>query len=450
MLRSRCRYCIGGVGLRMGPMDLEELLLRIALAFGVGLLIGLERGWHAREGKPGSRAAGVRTFSIAGLLGGITAAVALSPEGTLSTGGGIVLGAAFVAFAGVVTVFGRDANRASQSVSATTTVVALLTFMLGAYALVGNVYVVAAAAVAATGILVIREELHGWVRSITLAELRSGLILLAMTFIVLPLLPDRSVGPFGGVNLREIWIIAIVLAAISFAGYIAVKVVGAHQGVLLASAIGGLVSSTAVTFTNARRALAGEGPPRLLAAGAALATAVSFGRVAVIVAVLKPAMLSMIAPAMLGASAAASAFALVRVRFAAAGTPEQKPVHFRNPFGFLPVVGMALAMGVLVLVGRLVYDAFGSLGTIAAAFTMGLFDVDAMTVSLTRLVPEPLDVRPATWAILTGVASNTFSKAVIGSVLARGTFAIELIAMSVASVVVGWLVVLLTLYIAPA
>lgn len=431
-------------------MDLEEQLTRFALAFGVGLLAGLERGWRAREGRPGSRAAGVRTFTLAGLLGGVVGALATGSDGALTTGGGILLGAAFIAFAAAITVFSRDENKATQSYSATTVVAALLTFMLGAYALIGNLYVVAAAAVAATGILVVREELHEWVRKITQSELQSGLVLLAMTFIVLPLLPDRPVGPLGGVNPREVWLIAIVLAAVSFAGYVAVKLMGARRGVLLSAAVGGLVSSTAVTFTNARRARAAEGSMRLLAAGVALATAVSFLRVTVITAVLKPGLVPLIAPALVAGAAVASAFAVVRARLRSAKAEEEEPVHFRNPFGFLPVVGMALSMGVLIVVGRLIYSAFGAIGAISGAAAMGLFDVDAMVVSMTQLVPQSLDLHAGTYAILTGVASNTISKVVIGSLMGRGAFGMQIIAMSVASVVAGWLVLLLTLSVSGA
>ena len=149
---------------------------------------------------------------------------------------------------------------------------------------VGDMRVAAAAAVATAGLLALREKLHGWVKAITWPELRSGLVLLAMTFIALPIVPDDPIGPFGGVNPREVWLIAIVLAGVSFLGYAAVKYFGARHGMLLAAAAGGLVSSTAVTLANARRAAAGEGSPRLLAAGVAVATAVSFLRVLAIVA----------------------------------------------------------------------------------------------------------------------------------------------------------------------
>ena len=145
-----------------------------------------------------------------------------------------------------------------------------------------------AAAVAAAGLLAIREELHGLVAKISWPELRSGLLLLAMTFIALPIMPGDPIGPFGGVNPREVWIIAIVLARASFNGYVAVNYLGASRGVLLAAAAGGLVSSTAVT---ARRAAVHEGPLELLAAGVSVATAVSFLRVFAIAAALQPRLL---------------------------------------------------------------------------------------------------------------------------------------------------------------
>jgi uncharacterized membrane protein (DUF4010 family) len=426
-------------------MDIEELLSRVALAFGIGLLIGLERGWHKRKARPGSRSAGVRTFAISGLLGGIVGAIAQGSDNGLGTGGAILLGTAFMAYAAVITTFGLDENRAAKTFSATTTIAALLTFMLGAYALIGDVRIAAACAVAAAGILMVRETLHAWVAKITLVELESGLVLLAMTFIALPIVPDRAMGPFGGVNPRQVWLIAIVLAAVSFAGYIAVKLLGERRGVLMAAATGGLISSTAVTLANARRAAAGEGSPRLLAAGAALATAVSFVRVAVIVAVLKAPLVPLIAPSLLVGAIVAAGFAIVATYWRSAQNDEQNAVQFRNPFRFWSVVGMAVLMGALIVIGGLIYQTFGAIGAITGAAAMGLFDVDAMTVSMTRLVPRPLDLHGAAFAILAGVASNVLGKVAIGALVGRGWFALATAVVSVASILAGWLTLLMTL-----
>jgi len=292
-------------------MDLEQLLSRLAVALGIGLLIGVERGWKSRAVTPGQRAAGVRTFALCGLLGGIVAALAYA-SGT-AVGAGLVLGFGFAVYAAVIAVFERDADRAAGSYSATTIIAALLTFVLGAYAVAGDVRVAAATVVVATAILAAREDIHVWVGRITWPELRSALVLLAMTFVVLPVVPDTPIGPFGGVNPREVWLIAIVLAGASFLGYGAVKAFGAERGVLLASLAGGLVSSTAVTLSSARRAAAGEGAPRLLAAGVAIATAVSFLRVIAIVTVLKPVLLVLVAPALLAALLVAVLYAIASV-----------------------------------------------------------------------------------------------------------------------------------------
>jgi len=417
--------------------ELELLISRMALACGIGLLIGLERGWRARDASPGSRTAGIRTFAIAGLLGGVAGAIARGSGSELNIAGALLIGVAFASFATVFTIFSRDENRAAKKYSATTVIAGLLTFMLGVYALVGSVLVAAATAVAATGVLVVREDLHEWVRKITLAELQSVLVLLAMTLIALPILPDRAFGPWGGVNPREVWIIAIVLAAISFGGFVAIRALGERRGVLVAGALGGLVSSTAVLFANARSAAAGHGSARLLAAGGALATAVSFVRVAAIVAVLSPPLLSIAGPPLLLAAVAALGFCVIAAGWRGTAVSVQPTVRFRNPFGFLAVIGMAASMGVVMLVGRVFSERYGASGATTTAAITGLFDVDAMTVSISRLSPDTLSAEVAGLAILVGVASATVGKIAIAAIIGRGWFAGAIGLMSLLCVTAG-------------
>jgi uncharacterized membrane protein (DUF4010 family) len=413
-------------------MDIQDLLVRFGVALGIGLLIGLERGWRAREAEAGGRTAGIRTFAITGLLGGVLGALAQA-LGSASGAGGLLLGFGFAAYAAAMTVFCRDENRQTGSFSATTAVASMVTFALGSYALVGDLRIAAAAGVATAGLLAMREDLHGWVAGITWPELRSVLVLLAMTFIVLPIVPDDPVGPFGGVNPRQVWVIAIVLAGVSFFGYAAVKYLGASHGVLLAAAAGGLVSSTAVTATNARRAAAGEGSPRLLAAGVALATAISFARVAAIVAVLNPRLLALIAPPLAAAAVVAAGLALVWAYWRTEGDQDFQTVEFRNPFGFWSVVGFAVLLGAVIVIGRFLGESLGATGAVVGAAALGLADVDAVTVSMARLAPQPLSVQSASYAILAAVASNTLTKLAIGAAIGRGWFAVDVAAMSLAS-----------------
>jgi uncharacterized membrane protein (DUF4010 family) len=260
-------------------------------------------------------------------------------------------------------------------------------------------------------LLASREELHGWVEKITWPELRSAVVLLAMTFIGLPILPDSALGPFGGVNPREVWLIAIVLASVSFLGYVAVKYFGARRGLLLAAAAGGVASSTAVTIANARRAAAHEGSPRLLAAGVAVASAIMFLRVVGIVAALKPELLALVAPALLAAALTAMGFA-----------------------------GAWIKLG----------EVFGATGAVAGAIVVGLVDVDAVTVSMVRLTPDTLGRAHAVLAVLAAVASDTVSKIAIGAAIGRGWFAADLAAMASGCLAVGGVVAWLTFaFLAP-
>jgi uncharacterized membrane protein (DUF4010 family) len=417
--------------------ELGTLMSRVGLACGIGLLIGLERGWRTRNASPGSRTAGVRTFAISGLLGGVVGALARGTAAQLDVAASLLIGLAFASFAAVFTLFTRDENQAAHKFSATTAVAGLLTFLLGVYALFGNMLVAAGTAVAATGVLIVREDLHEWVKKITLAEFQSVLVILAMTLIALPVVPDRALGPGGGVNPREIWIIAIVLAAISFGGFVAIRALGERRGVLVAGALGGIVSSTAVLFANARAAASGQGSVRILAAGVTLATAVSFLRVTAIVAALNPALLVIAGPPLMAAIVAAGLFCVVSINWRDGATKAQPRVEFRNPFGFLSVVGMAASMGVVMLIGGVVTARFGASGAATTAAVTGLLDVDAMTVSMARLSPASLSISDAAIAILIGVASATLGKIAIAAVIGRGRFALAIGGMSLLCVAAG-------------
>jgi uncharacterized membrane protein (DUF4010 family) len=415
----------------------EALLSRIALSFGIGLLIGLERGWNTREMRPGSRVAGIRTFGITGLLGGLVAALA-APDGLpLSVAGALLLGLVLATFTAVFVAFSRNAANADGNHSATGTIAALLTFVLGAYAVLGSPGIAAAAAVSATGVLAFREGIHRWVARITRSELESGLALLAMSFIALPIIPDRAVGPFGGVNLRETWIIAIVLAAVSFMGYVAVRYFGEQRGELISAAVGGLVSSTAVALSNAHKAATNAQSAPLLAAATSLAMAVSFVRVTAIAAALAPKLLLPVGTPLMGACAVAALFALLRVRRRPSAPAPTAPAPFRNPFGFWSVIAMAGLMSVLIVVGRLLREHFGDSATIGGAAAMGLLDVDAMTVSMARLAPETLTPRAASMAILAGVASNTLLKILIAAAVGSIRFAFHVAGICVTCIAVA-------------
>src|SRR5262249_22893633 len=198
--------------------------------------------------------------------------------------------AALLSFTGAFAFFASLEARSEHNFSATGVVAAILTFALGAYAVVGNQLVAVASAVAMAVLLALREPLHGWVKRLSWLELRAVLVLLAMSFLLLPVLPNRTIDPWNAINPREILLLALLLAGVSLVGYIAVKSLGDQAGIAVAAVAGGATSSTATTLSFAR--LAHEQPrgAGVLAGGILLAGVVMMARVVAIAVALAPAL----------------------------------------------------------------------------------------------------------------------------------------------------------------
>ncbi|MFM7302534.1 MAG: MgtC/SapB family protein, partial [Alphaproteobacteria bacterium] len=355
-----------------GAIGTEELIHRLAAALAIGLLVGTERHWRERQEAAGRRTAGVRTFALTGLFGGVMAVLA-SALG--EPGGALLLGFGLLALLAAQLPFALREAEAENKVSATSLVAALGTYGLGALAVLGDMAVAGAAAVAMTAILAARESLHQLMARITWAELRSALVLLSMTLLVMPLVPDEPIAMLGGLNPAKIWRFAILLAAISYLGYLAVRLLGPERGLLFSGAAGGLVSSTAVTLANARSAAAG-GAALALAAGALMAGAVSCLRTIGIVAFIAPAVAEyLLAPLGLAAVIMAlGGFTLAR-RAGADGAAVSAP---DNPFELAAVLKIALLLAAVALISKMAGEKLGPEAVLAVAAITGLADVDAV------------------------------------------------------------------------
>ena len=386
-------------------MDQFELFQRLGIALAIGLMVGLERGWQSRADEDTDRAAGLRTFGLSGLLGGVCGALAsLTHIAILVTG--------LVAFTAVVAAFSLLEARAERNFSATGTVAAILTFVLGAYAVLGQPAVAVAAAVVMTILLALRAQLHGLVRTITWLELRAILTLLAMTFLLLPILPDRAIDPWGAINPSEIWLLAILIAALSFVGYVLLRLTDDRVGIGLASITGGLTSSTATTLALARLARSSQGRDTILAGGIVVAGAVMMLRTIVIVGLIKPELGARVAPAIAVAALVmlgGGAVLLIRRGVSVAQT-ESGRLKLTNPFETWTVLKLAALIAVIGLLANVLAAQFGREGVLAVALLSGVADVDAATLSVARLSGADLAVDAAALAILVAVASNTFFK----------------------------------------
>ncbi len=383
--------------------DLTEmqLLSRLAVALAIGLLVGLERGWQSREEQKRRRAAGFRTFALSGLLGGIAGAITLHTNGA-------VLGLLFIGYAGAFTAFHWLEARATGDLSVTSIVAGLLTFALGAYALFGPLVVAVAAAVAATLLLALREPLHRWVESLRWEEIRAMLTLLAMSFLLLPILPNRSIDPWQAVNPFEIWLLAIMIAAISFGGYVAVRLFGDRLGLVVAALAGGLASSTATALTLARLARVHPASVRLLAAGILLASSVMVVRVGMVAVVLNPVMAGPLVWPLGAGLAALLLAALVLLR--RTQETERAALTIANPLEVGMAVKMAAFITAVLLATHWVQGVVGDAGTLALAAASGLADVDAVTVSMARMGGQGVGLNVAAGAIALAVSVNTLVK----------------------------------------
>lgn len=387
------------------PEDLAPAV-RLAASLAIGLLIGLERGWRERQQPDGRRVAGLRTFALIGLLGGV---LGLESASTVPVATGVV--ALSVLFA---VSFGRAAS-ATGTLSITTAVAGLVTFCLGALASRGHVLLAAGTAAVVALLLGLREELHGGIRRIASAELRAILQLAVLTAAVLPLLPDAGFGPYGAWNPFKLWLAVLVVASLSLAGHVAARWRGDRQGLLWTGLLGGLASSTAATVSLARAVRDQPGRCDAAAAAAVAACGVMFVRMAAVTALLQPRLAAAVGGLLLWlglSSFAASACQWRRAR-GPAGAAGAASVPSRV-FDLPTAAGFGLMLAAVAVVVRFAQEHLGSAGLVGAAFLSGLADVDAILISTIQLqVQGGVELPLATTAIAAAVLANMVSKAVL-------------------------------------
>lgn len=411
-------------------MNDDPLLLRLAVALAIGLLIGLERGWRQRDEGEGERTAGLRTYTLSALLGALSAVLA-------NLTNPIFLGLSFLGFALGFSAFSWLEAKAERNFSVTGVVAGLLTFSLGAYAVLGNLQIAIASGVTITLILALKQPLHSWVRQLTWLEIRSVLILLAMTFLALPLLPNRPVDPWGAINPSEIWLLAIIIAAISFSGYIAIRIMGSQAGVALAAIAGGLASSTATTMTLARMAREHPVASQLLSGGILLSGVVMVARVLAVAAAINPTLLIPLAWPLGTAGLVLIATAALLFLVHGRGSDEHPELKIRNPFDLGMALKLAGLIALISLLTKWIGTSLGEAGLAVLAAVSGIADVDAITLSLARLSRDGLSTEAAVASIGIAVAVNTAIKAVMAFSLGTAKAGWIVSATSAVAIVAG-------------
>jgi uncharacterized membrane protein (DUF4010 family) len=365
----------------------------VGTALAAGLLIGIERGWKLRGEKPGTRVAGVRTFTLLGLAGGLSGLI--GAKGYVIAAGALAAGAvALMSFAYI-----RELKTQRDATSA---VAALLTLALGFLAGSGSAGLAIAAAAITVSILALRQEIHGFVDKLDQDDVKALARFSVIALGVLPFLPDRSFGPYDAWNASRLWWIVILVTGFSFIGYVANRIFGERHGTIATALIGGAYSSTAVTQALAQllgtMKSAGAEP-----AGIALATAVMYLRVLLLVAILANQILIdfaiIILPALLVGWAAG--YWLYRKAPSSEG-----PAPPGNPIALLPALGFVLFLAVAAVAARWAEGRFGEQGTAVLILIMGSMNVDTAIVTLGGLPSGAISAELAALALAGTILVN--------------------------------------------
>lgn len=367
-----------------------ELLPVFATSLAIGLLIGLER-----ERNPYAKA-GLRTIALTTLFGTLTALLAeVTATPWLPAAGLLAVGAMIIA------AYLDEQNGAAQSDPGTTTVIAvLLAYGLGMLTYVGHGNLAIALAVIITALLYFKPELRGILQHFSRHDLLAVLQFAALTFVVLPVLPDRGYGPYGALNPHQIWLMVVLISGLNLIGYIALKLIGGRRSAILLGIFGGLVSTTAVTMLFSRLGHDRNAVP--LAARVIVTANLALPvRLAVLAAVAGRDLLVHLLPVLGFAFAAGLAVALLQP----APTPHHDlpPPRTTNPMELRTALGFGLLFGGVLFVSAWLTDLAGSGGLYMGALISGLPDTDAITLSVLRL-HEVGSVAPATAVIAIAIA----------------------------------------------
>ena len=376
---------------------LGSTFMDLLIALGIGLLVGLQK--ERRE----SPLAGLRTFALASLLGAVAALLSQQMGSWIIVAGLLVIAALMVT--GNVMLMRRGDIDPGQ----TTEVAIVLTFLVGALVVVGPREVAIVLGATMAMLLHLRDELKGWVKRLSDRDVRAVMQFVVISLIILPVLPDQTYGPYDVLNPRQIWWMVVLIVGMNLAGYAAFRLMGQRAGTALAGVLGGTISSTATTMSYARLAKASPSHTKAAVVIVWIASGIVFVRILIEIGAVAPAFLP---------TAAGPVSVMIMFFFAAAvaiwkssTAPAESPLDPGNPSELKPALLFGALYAAVLFVVAAAQDTLGNVGLFAAAALSGLTDIDAITLSTSRLVATGAVDQATGWRlILVGAMSNMLFK----------------------------------------
>jgi uncharacterized membrane protein (DUF4010 family) len=429
----------------LGVVEIDVVVVRnFLIALLIGALVGIERE-KRKFAEHEVTFGGLRTFILFAETGAVAAWLSQHLNSPW-----VFIAAVVAVAAAVVTGYVLESRVKPDSLGLTTEIAAITVCLLGGAVMFGYAELAVALAILTSAVLAFKQPLHGAVQKLGTDDIYAGLKLLIATFIVLPLLPTAPVDPWQALNPSKLWLLVILISAMSLVGYVAVRWLGHARGTAITGATGGLVSSTAVTLSFARQSRTDTQPHagEALAAGILIAWVVMFVRVVIIVAVVNATLLTRVllpfsVMAVVTAILAAAFFWRARRHMETPGPAADVPLT--NPFSLGAATRFGLLFAVVLLAVRLAQIYLPSEGQYVIAAIAGLTDVDAITLSMAEYGLQGGDAATAAGAITIASLSNTVLKC--GLILALGSSSLRrrLLTATGAILVTGIASVLLTL-----
>lgn len=381
----------------MDPLFIQNSILSLVLGF----LIGLQREMHTIYSHKTQDFGGARTFSMIALFGYLSSwFTSFSPYFILvaSAVAGMLLVAAYVINSMAVSEKGS-----------TTEFAALITFVIGAMLYFVPPFFPVFITIIVLFVLNIKDTVQEYKQTITKQDLSAAILFMIMTFVILPILPDKPIDTMGLVNLYRIWIMVVLVAGISFFGYIAIRLLGTTHGIGVAGLFGGLVSSTAVAMNMARRVHQNGFLAKNLAIGIALASSMMLIRAGIEMWVINPELTrSFILPIAIGSLCGFGYIGMLYLTSRREEIPQD--IEFKNPFDIKEALIMGIIFGVTLALIKLANLYTGNMGVYVIASLSGIADVDAIVLSLSSLAKNGLNPDTAHYAILIAIITNTLTK----------------------------------------
>jgi uncharacterized membrane protein (DUF4010 family) len=396
---------------------MPSLLNAIIVSACLGALVGLIRQWSEQKETPEkTNLGGVRTYTLWALLGCITAYLSehYSPA--------LLPVALFLVGTQLMVLHWRDGQNSPPG--STTFVSALLTCAVGALVNWGHQQSAVLVAALTMVTLGIKQPLHSWTRHFTTDDIRSTLQFVAITGVVLPLVPDRAMGPFDGFNPYSTWLMVVLISGLGFAGYIAMRLLGAQAGIMITGVVGGIASSTATTLAFSRRSKDEPEYSRSYAQAVIIACTVMLMRVAAMITAINPDLMRALALPLAAMALPGVAFALWNIIARRHDKASISPPHIHNPLSLSLAIKFALLYALFAFLVKAATSQQFTAGLLPISFISGLTDMDAIALLMANNLRDgSVGLSLAAKCVLAGAIANSLVKAgfalTLGSPLLR-------------------------------